>query len=337
MSLEKELWIDHQPVSGVSDSGPITFLSLGTEDYADLAKTILVARAKVTKANGNDLDAHEKVGIVNNFLYCLFKQVDVFLKEKQVTQATGTYAYRAYLETLLNYGPAAKQSQLTAAMFYKDTAGKMDVADPTAIAANANMGLKKRYAFSQESGIIEMAGPLFYDVFRSERLLLSFVDLKIILNRKRQRVLLMASENDADYRVKLTEAYLKLRKVKVSPSISIAHELALKKGPAIYPVRRVEAKLLSFHNVFNGLVPKTFVFGMVDSEAFYGATIKILTTLKPIPHPSSRLLSMEKKYPSNPYSFPIRQQMKEPDPKTSKKFCGVFPNDKLPQTIDKYP
>ena len=27
----------------------------------------------------------------------------------------------------------------------------------------------------------------------------------------------------------------------------------------------------------------------------------------------------------------------EQDPKTSKKFCGVFPSDKLPQTIDKYP
>ena len=27
----------------------------------------------------------------------------------------------------------------------------------------------------------------------------------------------------------------------------------------------------------------------------------------------------------------------EHDPKTSKKFCGVFPIDKLPQTIDRYP
>ena len=62
-----------------------------------------------------------------------------------MTQATGTYAYRAYLETLLNYGPAAKQSQLAAAMFYKDTAGNMDVADPTiAVTANANHGLKKK-------------------------------------------------------------------------------------------------------------------------------------------------------------------------------------------------
>ena len=91
VSLEKGLWIDHQPVSSVSDGGPITFLCPGTEDYIDLSKTILVVCAKVTKANGNDLDAHEDehVGIVNNFLHSLFKQVDVFLKEKQVTQATG--------------------------------------------------------------------------------------------------------------------------------------------------------------------------------------------------------------------------------------------------------
>ena len=34
-----------------------------------------------------------------------------------------------YLETLLNYGPAAKNSQLTTALYYKDTAGKMDAAD----------------------------------------------------------------------------------------------------------------------------------------------------------------------------------------------------------------
>ena len=79
VNLEKGLWVEHQPMSSVSTAGPITFL----------CKTISVVRAKVTKANGNDLDADEKVGIVNNFLHSLFKQVDVFLKEKQVTQVTG--------------------------------------------------------------------------------------------------------------------------------------------------------------------------------------------------------------------------------------------------------
>ena len=54
--------MDHQPVSSVWDGGPITFLSPGTEDYVDLSRTILVV--KVTKADGTDLDADEKVGIV---------------------------------------------------------------------------------------------------------------------------------------------------------------------------------------------------------------------------------------------------------------------------------
>ena len=218
--------------------------------------------------------------MVNNFLHSLFKQVDVFLKGKQVTQATSTYAYRAYLETLLNYGPAAKDSQLTTALYYKDTAGKMDAADPTlGDDNNPNLGLRTRYVFSKLSGTIEMTGPLFSDIFMSERLLLSYVDLKVVLNRSSNAFCLMASEDNSDFRVKLTDAYLKVRKVKVNPSIAVAHEIALKKGPAIYPIRRVECKSFTVpggnpslrkDNLFNGLVPRTLVFGLVDGDAFNG-------------------------------------------------------------------
>ena len=284
-SLEKGHWVEFQPVSSVSDGGPITFLSPGTEDYVDLSKTILVVRAKVTKADGANLDADMKVGVVNNLLHSLFKQVDVFLKEKQVTQATGTYAYRAYLETLLNYGPAAKKSQLTASLYYKDKAGKMETTDPTLAKddEDVNPGLKARYAFNKESGTVEMAGPLFCDVFMTDRLLLSFVDLKIILNRNIDAFCVMSGVANPDQKVKLTDAYFKLRKVKISPSVSVAHELALKKELAIYPIRRVECKSfivpagnpsLRTDNIFNGLVPKSFVFGSVDSSAFNGSYTK---------------------------------------------------------------
>ncbi|XP_046862563.1 uncharacterized protein F54H12.2-like [Xenia sp. Carnegie-2017] len=227
VSLEKGHWIDHQPVSSVSENGPITFLAPGTEDYVDMSKTILVARAKVTKADGGDIDDDTKVGPVNNFLHSLFKQVDVFLKGKLVTQATGTYPYRAYLGTLLNYGPSAKQSQLTAALFYKDTAGQMDNADPAH--ASPNRGLKTRNKFIMGSKIVDMAGPIFCDVFFGERYLLSYVDLKVVMNRTSDEFVLMSSVDGAAFRVKLIDAYLKVRKVKVNPSISLAHEVALKK------------------------------------------------------------------------------------------------------------
>ena len=93
----------------------------------------------------------------------------------------------------------------------------------------------------------------------------------------------MASEADADYRVRLTDAYLKVRKVRIGSSISVAHELALKKGPTVYPIRQVECKSFIVaggnpslrKDVFNGLLPKTFVFGLVDSDAFNDAYKKI--------------------------------------------------------------
>ena len=242
VSLERGKWKDYEPVSSVADGGSISFLSPGTEDYVDLSKTILVVCAKVTKVNGTNLDADMKVGPVNNFLHSLFKQVDVFLKGKQVTQATGTYAYCSYLETLLNYGPSAKQSQLTPSLFYKDTADKMDITDPTLAGAATNHSLKSGYEFSKESGIVEMAGPVFCDVFFSEQLLLSYVDLRVVMNPSSHEFCLMSSVDNADFKVKLIDAYLKVRKVKVNPSISLAHKVALKKGPAIYPIRRVECK-----------------------------------------------------------------------------------------------
>ena len=38
----------------------------------------------------------------------------------------GTYAYRSYIETLLNYDVSAKQSQFSSALYYKDTPGQME-------------------------------------------------------------------------------------------------------------------------------------------------------------------------------------------------------------------
>ena len=52
------------------------------EEYLDLAKTQLLVKAKITKANGTALDAETKVGPVNLFLHSLFSQVDVSLNER---------------------------------------------------------------------------------------------------------------------------------------------------------------------------------------------------------------------------------------------------------------
>ena len=54
-------------------------------------------------------------------MHSLFSDVRVSLSEQLVPPTTRMYHYKAYIETLFSYGPAAKESQLTGVMWYKDT------------------------------------------------------------------------------------------------------------------------------------------------------------------------------------------------------------------------
>ena len=84
-----------------------------------------------------------KVGPVNNFLHSLFNQVDVSFNQKLVTPANNAYAYRAYIETLLNYGAGAKNSHLSSCLWYDDTPGHMNDT------SSANAGFTKRSTLTE--------------------------------------------------------------------------------------------------------------------------------------------------------------------------------------------
>ena len=330
LSLEKGRWIEYSPLSSVQNNdSAITFVIAGTDEYLDLSKTILVVEGKVIEGSGGALSTGQSsIAPVNNFLHSLFRQVDVYLNGKQVTPAMGTYAYRSYLETLLNYDVSAKQSQLSSAMYYKDTAGKMDEAgglpssktitivkpdyDPGNVTVNkgsggdnnatvsaawnpgdndkenvsipvpgtGNQGFAKRHKFIENSKKFTLSGPIFTDVFMSDRLLINMLDLKVVLNRSYNEFCLMDKNSTTKYpKVELTDVVLKIRKVKVDQAIRDSTEVLLKQTPAIYPVRRVVCKALSIapglpnvrlDNIFSGLVPTSFVFGLVDSNAYTG-------------------------------------------------------------------
>jgi len=67
------------------------------------------------------------------------------------------------LKTLFSYGEDSKKSQLTSALFYKDTAGRMDTvgfADATAV----NDRLAKRRTFARQSREFEMMGRIHADL-----------------------------------------------------------------------------------------------------------------------------------------------------------------------------
>ena len=244
-----------------------------------MAKSQLFVKAKITKANGATLDENRQVGPVNIFEHSLFSQVDVCLHERLTSPSTNTYPYRAMIETLLNYGEDAKSSQLTMAMFYKDTPGKMDAVNPVAEDDDANMGLKARYAFTKQSHTVDMIGPIHSDIFFQDRLILNGVNLRLKLNRAKNSFCLVSSAIGANHKVVITEAILYVSKVTVASSVALGHATALKEATAKYPIRWVDCKVLSVPNGFSsftqdnlylGHIPKRLVLVLVDTTAYNG-------------------------------------------------------------------
>ena len=311
-SLERGRWIDYAPLSSVENANSaITFLIAGTDEYVDLSKTILTVTGKITKKDGTSkLDGNDQSNVapVNNFLHSLFRQVDVYLNGKQVTPAMGTYAYRSYIETLLNYDVSAKQSQFSSALYYKDTAGQMekvgalassttlnyrtaqgtagvsgerDASEKLYVPESGNVGFAKRHQFIKNGNRFVLSGPIFSDIFMTDRLLLNMMDLKVVLNRSSDAFSLMEIGNSPgiEPKVQLTDVVLKVRKVKVDQLVSDGVESMLKQTPALYPIRRVECKILTIpanqpntrqDNIFSGIIPNSFVVGLVHVDASTG-------------------------------------------------------------------
>lgn len=281
-AIEKGYFVEYHPIGNIRDGVPVEFnISGNGEDYLDLSSSYMFVKVKITKSDGSHFTKNEAVAPVNLFLHALFSQVDISLNERAISSSNNTYPYRAYIETLLNFGEDAKKSLLSCECFYKDE--QLEISDPTT--ENGNPGLKKRFDLTSNSKVLDMIGPLHCDIFQQNRLLLNLVDLKIKLSRSKPEFCLMspppkdATEIPLQFKVVLEHASLFIRKVKVSPGVLLGHAKALEKSSAKYPIDRVLCKTYSVpsgslcflqDNVFLGPMPKRIVIGLLENTAVNG-------------------------------------------------------------------
>ena len=275
-SVEHGYWKEKGITSALTDQGPYEFVVSGAgDDYIDLANTYLYVEAQIVNKDETDLDTDKDVGPVNLWMHSLFGDISVSLIEKLVSPLTSSYPYRAYIETLLSYGPAAKESQLMNAMWYPDTAELM--VDRTA----NNKGFTKGKTLTAESKSIQMIGKLHLDLFCQDEYLLNHVDLKLKLRGSPNEFSLWGDANN--YKVNIKNISLLVRKVQSSPAIRMAHASALDKTSVKYPIRRVEVKMDTIptgnmnyiqDNMFLGQLSKRLIIGCVDSNALNGTITK---------------------------------------------------------------
>lgn len=273
-SIEWGQWVEHHPISSISQNGPIEFMVAGSSDeYLDLSETLLYVKASVKRVDGERKEATEFVTPVNNFLHSLFSQVDVMLNDTVVSASSATYPYRAIIETLLSYGQDSQRGKLTAQCFYKDTAGHMNEAH------GRNTGAVSRGDLVRGDGKeVDMIGCVHSDIFYQNRYLLTGVNVKLRFLRSSPEFCLTTGV-ETKFKVNISNATLYVRKVRLAANVALAHEKRLLSSTAKYPVTRVECKVMSIpqgnsdyvhENLFLGQLPKRMVLSMVRTRAFNG-------------------------------------------------------------------
>lgn len=270
-SVEEGSMHCYRPMAALSDTSPIEFIISGHGDeYIDLAHTALHLLVKVVPEKPRDKDAVAgAVAPVNNWMHSIFSQVDVYLNQKCVTPPSNHYNYRAYIENLLNYGSDAKNSHLQTVMWNKDTTS-FDSVDST------NKGFVERYNATKDGKVVELYGNLHCDIFNQDKFLLNGVEVSVRLIKATNAFHLMSATTGS---IEILDANLFVRKVKINPSILVAHARALSIATAKYPITRVDIKSItiskdvqskSIDNLYLGQLPKRCILGFVKNEAYNG-------------------------------------------------------------------
>lgn len=272
--LEGGQWTPYKPINSIEQSNTIQFCVPGTgHEYIDPAHTLLYIKCKIVNADGKDITDADKsdATIVNYALNSAFSQVDVEANQTLISQSAMTYPYRSIFESVINYDTPAKQSHMAMRGFYKDTAGHMDDL------GKDNKGLEKRREITKNSKVFELMGPIHADFFNQDRFLLNNVELRIKLIRSQNAFVLMSSKQTE--KLLILDATLLVRKVRLSPSVLLAHAAALEEAPAKYPLTRVDLKTFTITNGLQdktipnlhlGQIPKRIIIGLVTNQAFNG-------------------------------------------------------------------
>ena len=274
---------EYLPVNAIQAGAPIEF-SIKTADdlYLDLDESRFIVTAKITKANGTDMDGNVRAAPVNLLLHSLFREITASLNDTPVSDPNPLYPYRAYLETLLNYSEDVQKYRLITEGWAKDTAGQMAV---TSLAADgANIGLKDRATRFATSTVVELVGRPHLDIFHQNRLIPPGTALRIkFIPSSNQFVCISPPPADnaqqEQFKVAIQNVSFMIRTKKLSETVHLAILKNLLLKNIRLPYTKVQVKHLTipanvtsqdFDGIYDGVLPDLVVVGLVADEDFAG-------------------------------------------------------------------
>ena len=208
-------------------------------NFIDLQKIYLEIKCRIQNVDGTDLryDAGDPANtdsafFVNNVLHSLFADCTVSANGIKTSSANEHYAHKSFIETEFSHGTDAKKTWLKCQGYEYE-------ANHSAI-ANALKDARRQAA--RESVQITLYGKLDVDFFSCEKQLVRGIALRISFRRSQDDFATISEAAGKNYKVKIDEANLFVRKMTVSDNVVGAIEKTLLRTPAIYRYNEVITK-----------------------------------------------------------------------------------------------
>lgn len=283
--VQHETIHEYLPIASYSDPfAPITFAIPFSElEYWNISDTLLRMRVKfkITKPDGAAPD-WEKLCPTNMLLHSMFRNIDLKINGKLVTNTSMYYPYLADIQAKLRITKESKSGFMTASGYYEDND------DKDTIVTERKNKLKPALETSTESKTMGFAGKLFLDIASQPKYLPGGVTVELTLHPVQNPMFYFMSTDTTVTSLNVTPTFedikLFVTKSTVFPEThrSIRSKLDSEKALRIDFTRNeiksftIAANSLqaTLPNVCLGELPRRVFLTLVDHETHNGSNLK---------------------------------------------------------------
>ena len=280
---------------------PVIFQVDPQEDFIDLKESYFEVEIVMKKDNGTNLLIAYVIGLANNLVHTLFKQINVRLKGTLISPQMDTYHLKAFIEAILNHVRDDGNTVLTPEGWYNSldmpddedadeyTANKLDNATPhndfRALSYEKKALVNAQTHFLGACRVTLRFRP-YLEVFHLSKLLVPGVQIQIDMHFNSPDMWTIWWDGARTLRLTQADvnARLFLAQVRVAPSVHREIAADLKSGKvATYPTVRGEIRTYShpndsphfeYNNPFHNQIPNRLVVAVMEQVAFNGSIEK---------------------------------------------------------------
>lgn len=247
--------------NGSADSSVIEFNLVSNGVHCiDLSSSYIHTTGRIVKKNKTNLISTDVVAPCHNFANALYSQLELYVNDTLCSDPA-YYPYKSLIDCMLYYNERDRESLLKAGMYIKDDAEDIDI--------NKNEGFKTRVNLTKLSTTWEIISPIHDGLFRVNKYLPNFVNLRIKLRRSTPAFALVSSMStaaDDDYRIIFDEVVFHCKKIIPYQQMTDLYTSEIQKGLTPYfQFNKAEIKNFSIGKDSLGCVSDTLISGYLPS------------------------------------------------------------------------